>query len=575
MNILFLTSAAPAISAIPTTEKRPPLGMGYLMAVLKKQGHTIFFSDEYLKPSNILDSDFLQRKRIDFVGIYSNTICYASTLEMFEKLQAKREQGQWKGKIMVGGPHTSFGHNEIPPYVDFIVIGEGEITVPKIVNGEIKERIVRGEKVDELDSLPFPAWEEFIHLPYMWWDRRIEGTPLYTFNTSRGCPFACTFCSVKGIWGKSYRYMSVERVLHDVEYMKKVYGLKAAYFREDHFTLNRNRTMEFCEGLLKKTPITWMCESRVDCIDDPAVVETMAKSGCRALYIGVESGSPRMLELLKKEETVEQFIRVFDYAKKYGINTHASFVVGVPGETEEDTRLTEDLIRRIQPDTVRKNVYVGLPGSEIYDHVKSNQLYDFEDKQGILYLKGHNEKVEKYYGGNPALKAYDPQAHDKEQLQYHDFKRYRRIDDIAGNQPGLDDSLLEKRFIDDEQTALLDAYLEEIVSKVWRDNSNEAKGKIALYGAGTHTILLLDIIQRLNLEPPAVVFDNNPKGALVKNITVAHIDNISAYNITCLIISNDRRHYEIQHHLAGLPVLKDIAIINPYLYLPHAPYRNV
>ncbi|MCP4157675.1 MAG: B12-binding domain-containing radical SAM protein, partial [bacterium] len=328
---------------------------------------------------------------------------------MFQKLQRKRERGTWKGKIMVGGPHTAFGSDEIPQYVDHIVIGEGEVTVPKIIDGEIKERIVRGEKVPELDALPFPAWEEFIHLPYMWWDRRIEGQPLYTFNTSRGCPYACTFCSVKGVWGKNYRYMTADRVLQDVEYMKKVYGLKAAYFREDHFTLNPKRTIEFCEKLIsKQTGINWMCESRVDSIDDPAIVELMAKSGCKALYIGVESGSPRMLSLFKKEETVDQFVRVFAYAKKYGIKTHASFVVGAPGETEEDDLLTDKLIETIKPDSVRKNIYIGLPGAELYDYAKTNQLYEHQDEQGILYLKGYHEKIDKYYGGDPDYKTYDP-----------------------------------------------------------------------------------------------------------------------------------------------------------------------
>lgn len=166
MNILFLTSAAPLKGGFYTSEKRPPLGVGYLMAVLKKDGHKIFFSDEYLKPSNILDTDFLIKNSIDYVGIYSNTICYDSTMSMFENLQRKREKKEWIGKIMVGGPHTSVGHEEIPDYVDHIVIGEGEISVPKIIRGEINTRIVTGEKVTELDSLPMPAWEEFIHRPY-------------------------------------------------------------------------------------------------------------------------------------------------------------------------------------------------------------------------------------------------------------------------------------------------------------------------------------------------------------------------------------------------------------------------
>ncbi|MCP5103036.1 MAG: B12-binding domain-containing radical SAM protein [bacterium] len=572
MNILFLTSAAPVRTPIPTGEKRPPLGLGYLMAVLKQQGHNIFFSDEYLKPSTILESDFLQEKNIDFVGIYSNTICYSSTLAMFEILREKREKGRWKGKIMVGGPHTAFGYNDIPSYVDHIVIGEGEVTVPKIVNGEIKERIIRGEKVPDLDSLPFPTWEEFIHLPYMWWDRRIDGVPLYTFNTSRGCPYNCTFCSVKGVWGKNYRYMSAERVINDMEYMKKVYGMKAAFFREDHFTLNKKRTVAVCDALLKRNMgIFWMCESRADSIDDPAVVELMAKSGCKTLYIGVESGSPRMLELFKKDETVEQFIRVFDYAKTYGIKMHASFVVGAPGETGEDRALTDDLIKRIKPDTVRKNVFIGLPGSELYEYANKNNLYEYREDNGILYLKGYHNMVDQYYEGNPDYKTYDPTTLEPG-IGFNYFKQHRKIEDVSAKKGDLDISLLEDRYNMQREQTLLEAYLEEIIKTIW--NTGSKKKNIALYGAGTHSQLVLRILKRLSLPFPRVVFDRNPQGALVEEVSVDHIDNVSDYNITDIMISNDRKHYEIYNDLLQNPALKGVNVLDPYFYLPHAPYRS-
>lgn len=407
MNILFLTSAAPRRSGFSTSEKRPPLGVGYLMAVLKREGHRIFFSDEYLSPSNILDTDFLQKEKIDYVGIYSNTICYQSTLQMFQKLQSKREKKQWLGKIMVGGPHTSVGYREIPEYVDYIVIGEGEVTVPKIINGEIKDRIVIGEKVEDLDSLPMPSWEEFIFRPYHWTHSWYPVYPLYTFNTSRGCPFSCTFCSVKAIWGKEYRYMSAERVVHDVEYMIKHYGAKGIYFREDHFTLNKNRTVEFCELLLKRNiKIDWFCETRVDQLGDYEYQKLLADAGCKVFYIGVESGSPKMLEFYKKGETREQFIKAFDIAKKVGIKTFASFVVGYPTETEEDRALTDDLISIIKPDVVGKNVFLGLPGSELYDYLKDNNLYEYKDEQNILYPRGFLKNVKKYYGSTSNFDVY-------------------------------------------------------------------------------------------------------------------------------------------------------------------------
>ena len=407
MNILFLTSAAPTKAGFSTAEKRPPLGLGYLMAVVRSTGHNVYLSDEYLQPTDILETDFLVRNCIDIVGIYANTICFDATLKMLSLLQGKREKNEWGGKIMVGGPHTSVGLDTIPDYVDFIVVGEGEISVQKIINGEISDRIVYGERVEDLDSLPLPAWDEFIWRPYDWRIPWASTYPVYTFNTSRGCPFDCTFCSVKAIWGKSYRFMSAERVVRDIEYMIHYYGARGIYFREDHFTLNKGRTLEFCDLLISKNiMIDWFCETRVDQLCDYNYQKLMADAGCKVFYIGVESGSPKMLEFFRKGETREQFIEAMQIARQVGIKTYASFVVGFPTETEEDIKLTEEIIDTARPDYVSKNIYLGIPGSELYDYLRINELYEYEDSNHILYPRGYRENVKKYYGGNASFDVY-------------------------------------------------------------------------------------------------------------------------------------------------------------------------
>lgn len=407
MNILFMTSAAPSNAGFSTSEKRPPLGVGTLIAVLKNRGHRVYFSDQYLKKTNLLKTNFLVEKKINFICIYSNTICFQSTLDIISDLAHLRDAGVWKGKIIVGGPHTSIGSHQIPETVDHIVIGEGEITLPKIIEGCSYDRIIYGEKVDDLDSLPSPAWEEFIHLPYDWSHTWIKSYPVYTMNTSRGCPFSCSFCSVKAVWGRSYRCISAENIIDQIEHLIKYYGAKCIYFREDHFTFSKKRTVEFCEMLLNKNiEIDWMCETRVDDLNDLEYQKLMARSGCKLFYIGVESGSNRMLEFYKKGETREQFIDAFHIAKLAGIKTYASFVVGMPGETKKDINLTESLIEITQPDFVGNNIYLGLPGSEIYNYIKEHNLFEYEDKFGILYPVGYLDNVKKYYGDNPYFRPY-------------------------------------------------------------------------------------------------------------------------------------------------------------------------
>ena len=414
MNLLFLTAPPPIKSGFSTGEKRPPLGVGYLMSVMKGLGHNVFFSDEYLKKTTILKNGFLKNNNIDIVCLYLNTICYSQGILMLNEMQQLRELGEWNGLIFVGGPHTATGLSTIPDYVDRIFIGEAEVSLPKVVNGELSERVVIGEKVDSLDSLPMPAWEEFIHCPYDWghsWFPEIS--PIYTMNTSRGCPFDCTFCSVKSIWGKSYRYMSADRVVSDVEHLKNYYGAKGIYFREDHFTLNQKRVVEFCHLLLQKNiKIDWMCETRADDICDHGYQQLMKDAGCKVFYIGVESGSPRILEKIKKGETLDHFIKAFDISKAVGIKTYASFVVGLPFEEQVDLDMTDSLIQRISPDFFSKNIYVGIPGSEIYDHMKASGLYEYEDGYGIIYPLNYKKNIEKYYN-NDYYNVYDLNGFDR------------------------------------------------------------------------------------------------------------------------------------------------------------------
>jgi len=385
-NILLLTSPAPLKSGFSVREKRPPLGVGYLISVLRNNNYNVYFNDQYLQKNDILNSPFLLKHNIDVIGIYSNTVCFQGTLDLLAQLKSQ----DWKGKIIIGGPHTSVGSDMFSQEVDYIVIGEGEITLLDILQGKVDERIVQGKKVENLDTLPRLPWEDFMSLPYHKNSKWLKSKKnIVTLNTSRGCPFNCTFCSVKSIWGREYRCMSANRIIDEIEFLIKKYSIDGIYFREDHFTFNKQRTIDFCELLLKKNiNIDWLCETRVDDLDDLEYQKLLAKAGCKVFYIGVESGSPRMLKFYKKGETVEQFIKAFDNAKKAGITTYASLITGIPGETKEDKQLTKVFLKRIQPDFITNNYYVGMPGSEIYNYLYDNKLYEYMDCNRILYPKG-------------------------------------------------------------------------------------------------------------------------------------------------------------------------------------------
>jgi radical SAM superfamily enzyme YgiQ (UPF0313 family) len=417
MNILLTTSAAPRKSPFFTKEKRPPLGMGFLISLLRNKGHKIFFIDNYLKPSNFIEEGYLQKNRIDFAGIYANTICYRDTLRMFNKIQNLRKKKKWKGKIIVGGPHTSVAPDSIPEFVDYVVQGEGEKAIVDIIEGKEKRRIIRKERIEDLDTLPFQPWDIFSKLLYNYSCPWLDEKPVFTMNTSRGCPFNCAFCSVGSIWGEGYTYFSAERIIDEINHLKSTFDAKAIYFREDNFTMNRQRTKSFCEEMLKKkTNICWACETRVDSLNDGEMVKLMADAGCKAVYLGVESGSQRILDILNKGITIEQVEKAVNLCKRYEIRTYCSLIAGVPGETYKDYLLTVKLMNKLKPHSHSYNVFVGIPNSPLYQNILENNLYEYIDEVGLVYLPGFDIKARFFY------------KMDSRKLVDHHFKQRTDLD---------------------------------------------------------------------------------------------------------------------------------------------------
>ena len=397
-RVLLTTSAAPTQSPFSTSEKRPPLGIGFLISVLREAGHEVSFIDNYLQPNDFLETGYLKEHAIDVVGIYANTICFRDTLRMLHALEDLRRTRQWQGKIVVGGPHTTVAPETIPDFVDHVVQGEGERAILDIVEDKVQDRLVRYPRIENLDELPRPAWDVFVNQPYRWDVSFFPDTPVFTMNTSRGCPFQCTFCSVGSIWGKRYTCFSAERIVADIEYLIQNYNAKGIYFREDNFTLDEKRLRRFCQLLKEKNlQISWACESRVSTLTRE-LVEMMAGAGLKGFFFGVESGSQRMLDILRKGIKVPQIEQAFVWCHEFGVKAAASMVVGVPEETEADLKATRDLLQRVRPTVTWANVFVGIPDSRLYRQVLKDRQYEYIDDRGLVYLKGHNERVRCYYG---------------------------------------------------------------------------------------------------------------------------------------------------------------------------------
>lgn len=397
-TVLLTTSAPPDQTPFSTTEKRPPIGIGFLISMLKNAGHRVLFRDNYLFKYDLPDAHFLNSNKIDYYGIYLNTICFRHANAVMHRLEYLRKSKQWKGKIIVGGPHTTVAPHTIPDFVDFVVQGEGEQAIVDIVEEKVSQRIVRYPRIQDLDILPMPAWDTFASMPYRWDCDFFQEKPVFTMNTSRGCPFRCTFCSVCSIWGKQYTMFSADRVVADIEYLVSTYGAKGIYFREDNFTLNKKRLERFCNLMIEKgINIPWVCGTRVNTLTRD-LVELMAESGAKGFYFGVGSGSPRMLEFMQKDITVDQIRQAFAWCHEFNISTAASIVTGLPTETSEDVEATRKLIAEIKPSITWYNVFVGIPTSRLYQYSLDNKLYEFIDDRGLVYLKGHDKRANQFYG---------------------------------------------------------------------------------------------------------------------------------------------------------------------------------
>lgn len=379
MKVLMTTSPLARHLKLTYHEKKIHLGVAYIVAILENEKHNVDFIDLYLTEGELPDVT-----NYDFVGIHSTSITFMSTLEILKKLHQYRKQG-WKGKIMVGGPHASIMPESFPDYVDHIVQGEGEYAVRDIVNGRNKNRIIRYQRIKNLDELPRPAYHHFKYLTYSRWDvKMLEVEPIATMNTSRGCPFSCTFCSVGAIWGKKYTYHSADRIIDDIQYLNKDFNAKGIFFREDNFTLNNKRVRDFCELLIKKKlDLRWMCETRVDSLSEK-LLKIMHRSGCRCIYVGVEAATQRLLEILNKKITVSQVKQVARWCHKFGIKIHASFLTNVPRETIDDKKAIFELLREIKPHSFIINRYRGYPGSKIYEYLVKKKLYEKISLEGLL-----------------------------------------------------------------------------------------------------------------------------------------------------------------------------------------------
>jgi radical SAM superfamily enzyme YgiQ (UPF0313 family) len=396
-----MTTAPPENSPWSTPMRLPPLGLSFVAASLEKAGFKVEMLDNYLiKKTNDELKKIVNKLKPKIIGITCSSASYPECVESAKAIKEVLPQCT----IVVGGWHPSYVPESMleHPEIDYVIVGEGEramVELASCLTSNLDEKAIskisglafrKNKKIvkntqkfiSDLDEIPFLARHL---LPIDLYEREIpflNVKPVDTMNVVRGCPFKCAFCETRRLWGSGCRAFSPRRVVDEIEYMAENFGTKGIYFLGDNFTINKKRTIELCDQIRKsKQDIEWMCDSRADMISKD-LLRIMKDSGCKTIWFGVESGSPRILDKINKGITIEQNIYAFKLCKKEGIQTACSFMIGIPSETLKEIDMSYKFAKKLNPDWCQFNIYIAYPGSSLYDEVIEKGLYDRQ--QGFL-----------------------------------------------------------------------------------------------------------------------------------------------------------------------------------------------
>ncbi len=380
MRVLLLSTPHP-LEESPL----PPLSLSYLAGVLVQEGIEVKILDFLVTryhPRKL--RSVLEEYRPQLVGVTCVTLNYPIARRMLKACKA------FEPHIftVIGGPHVTFALEETllqSPWIDAIVIGEGERTLVELARAVEEDKDIRQvpgialadggmviktppqARIENLDQLPLPARELLPMERY-----RALGTPC-TVITSRGCPYSCIFCSGHRMFGPKIRFRSPGFVVDEIEKLQRDFGLAKINIVDDTFTVNHHHTRAVCEEMLRRNlKIPWSVFARVDSVNED-LAQLMKRAGCEWMLFGVESADEGILKTIKKGITPDGVRRGVKIAAEAGIAVFNSFIFGLPGESW-DTALKsmafgDDLYHKYGA-KYGFHILSPLPGTELYERAK-------------------------------------------------------------------------------------------------------------------------------------------------------------------------------------------------------------
>ncbi len=361
-----------------------PLFPAYAAAVLEKEGLDVELID--CRPFYMTTGDLLKKfdKNVGLAILQTSTPSINQDLETARKIKENFSQV----KIALVGPHVSVLDREIleeNKFIDFICRGEYEYIVrdlaqgknPKDISGltfRNNKEIIRNPNrpyIENLDELPFPA-RHFLAME-VYFEPVFKSRNTFRLTGSRGCPYQCTFCLwTQTMYGRKVRFRDPKKIVDEIEELINKYGAKGLYFEDDTFTLIPERVIAICDEMIKrKIKIPWSCLGRVDTVTEE-MLKKMKQAGCYMIRFGVESSSPEILKQAKKGISLDDIKRALKLTKDAGIETYASYTLGLPGETKQTLEDTIDFAKKLDSDYAQFGIAMPYPGTEFFNEAEKN-----------------------------------------------------------------------------------------------------------------------------------------------------------------------------------------------------------
>ncbi|MBI4980532.1 cobalamin B12-binding domain-containing protein [Candidatus Woesearchaeota archaeon] len=390
-----------------------PLGLGYIAAALEKNGFEVQVLDAIIldQNKNIVRNDMIhlgldwpelyreiERIAPDVVGI---SCLFSSQSGNAYKVAELVKQFNPNLPIIMGGAHPSSVPEEVlaNPNVDFVVLGEGEATMVKLLNHMTditglkqikgigfkhnKKIIINSERefIENIDDISLPARHLFPMELYlnseMGHGADLMRKPIVSMITSRGCPYNCVYCSVHTVWGRKFRARSPKNVVDEIELLVKQYGVREIHFEDDNLTLKRERMIDICKEIVARNlDIKWTTPNGVAIWTlDKEVLTWMKKAGCYKLCFGIESGDPETQKFIRKSIPLDKCKEIVREANKLGIWTHGFFIIGFP--FEDQTSINNTLNYAIDSDLDFASFFLATP-------YPKTDLYAIMNENGMI-----------------------------------------------------------------------------------------------------------------------------------------------------------------------------------------------